>query len=121
MRLLFRIAFWLGVVIVLLPGPMLPPGPSGPQTGGTQLSARTSSADAREICPRRFEACTEPLQALAKLGHEFYRRLAEGGTRPGDKLVRRNSSDTLTAADLMAPWRGHRAQAPAAPSSTALR
>ena len=114
MRLLLRMAFWLGVVIVLLPSPMLPPAsPAGP-THST--AARNAGTDAREACPRRLDACSASLQAFAKLGRDFYRRLTERiGER--DKLTRENSSDTLTAADLTAPWRGSAGRATAAKAS----
>jgi len=115
MRLLFRVAFWLGIVIVLLPSPILPPAspPSAPQS-----AAKSAGADPREVCPRRLEACTEHLQAFAKLGRDFYRRLAEGGAQRGNKFGREGSSDTLTTADLKAPWRGSPARATAAQTSS---
>jgi hypothetical protein len=110
MKLLLQMVFWLSVVIVLLPNPPSRTAAPPSQTSGTQASAaNAASADARRFCPRQLDACSEGVQAFAKLCREVYRFLTEPSAQPGGKSVRdaaSQSHDTLTPADLSTPWRG---------------
>jgi hypothetical protein len=110
MTFLFRMAFWLGLVILLLPGPLVRPGVPSPSTNGSQaLAAKSTGADRPPSCPRQLDACAENLQAFVKLCRDVYRFLSDRG---GQSAIRsandaaNPSRDTLTPADLAAPWRG---------------
>jgi hypothetical protein len=110
MTFLFRMVFWLGVVILLLPGPALRPGVPSPSTNGSQaLVAKSSGADTLRSCPRQLDACAENLQAFIKLGRDIYRFLSDRSGQTGIRSANDTanpSRDTLTPADLAAPWRG---------------
>jgi hypothetical protein len=75
MFFLFRVAFWLGVVCVLLPS-----GGSQPeaQIDATQAVTLASAAmsDARGFCDRQPDACNVGGKIVAAIGHK-----AEAGAR----------------------------------------
>jgi hypothetical protein len=132
MFFLLRVAFWLCVVLALLP------------TGGSKQTAQTANpnsefnaveafsaaaatvSDMRHFCERQKDACTvgsqaavafgQRAQAGAQMVYEFFNeRLASQETgsvaSPASSgkaatPVTRASQNTLTANDLIAPWRG---------------
>jgi Family of unknown function (DUF5330) len=130
MFFLLRMAFWLSVVLILLP------------SGGSQRTASAPSAelgaieavsaasatvsDMRQFCTRQPEACAAGSQAAVALGqraqagarmvYDFISERAaprETGSVTTTKSVRpaapaAKSQDTLTAADLVPAWRGPR-------------
>ncbi len=110
MRLLLRMTFWLGVVIVLLPNPPLRPGALEPSTSGTQAAVpKTASADTGRICPRQLDACCSGFQAFAKLCRNLHQFLTERGAQRRSKSAGDTagaSQNTLTPTDLVMPWRG---------------
>ena len=131
MRFLLRMAFWLGVVLVLLPSGGSQPAPKSDVSTGEAISAaKAAVADARQFCERQPEACTVGSQAAVAIGHRaqagakmLYEFLndqlgpndATGvvttarATRPGEAVplpVARPSQNTLTPADLAPVWRG---------------
>src|SRR5216684_3397322 len=110
MTFLFRMAFWLGLVILLLPGPALRHVIPGPSTSGPQtLVGKPVSAETRQACARRFDACAESLQTFAQLWRDVFRFLTERGGQRGTRSASdaaNPSHDTLTPTDLAAPWRG---------------
>jgi hypothetical protein len=110
MTFLFRMVFWLGVVILLLPGPALRPGLPSHSTNGSQaLAAKSSGADTVRSCPRQLDACAENLQTFVKIGRDIYRFLSDRSGQTGIRSASDTASpsrDTLTPADLAAPWRG---------------
>jgi hypothetical protein len=69
MRFLFRMGFWLTVVLILLPS-------GGSQTNSNTLvnasdalsAAKATVTDARSFCARQPEACTIGSQAALALG-----------------------------------------------------
>ncbi len=128
MFFLLRMAFWLGVVCVLLPGS----GAKSPdsQIDATQAMTLASAAvsDARGFCERQPDACKVGGQVAVALGHK-----AEAGARtlyefvtaklneqsapaskpakpdkPEMKVVPASNVDhgTLTQQDLTTPWHG---------------
>jgi hypothetical protein len=125
MMFLLRIAFWLTIVLVLLPsGKSEPLG--GPQVAAADaISAATATlSDLGQFCARQVDACTVGSQAAAVLGHraqtgvkmvyDFFtdRKAATpvetgGGRAPASahSVVVQSSQDSLIAADLIAPWR----------------
>jgi Family of unknown function (DUF5330) len=123
MRFLIRMAFWLTVVLVLLPI-----GASGPAPKlninpiDAMSAAQATVTDMRSFCERQPEACTVGSQAAVAIGHRaqagakmLYEYLSEHfgpnetGTvanANGKKTVVRPSQHTLLQADLVPAWRG---------------
>jgi len=144
MFFLLRMAFWLGVVCVLLPSG----GAKSPdsQIDATQAMTLAGAAvsDMRGFCDRQPDACKVGGKVAVALGHK-----AEEGARTLYQLVSTKLSDqakpeqkgaarksepkvlpvsnvdhgTLTAQDLSAPWHGRvplpprRAEPPGKPSA----
>jgi hypothetical protein len=128
MRFLLRVAFWLTVVILLLPTPPAQHAGPTPAIGTTDAVSAASAAvsDMRQFCSRQPEACAIGSQALTQFGHKaeagakmLYEFLNEhfGGERTApvaasspDKPVAppalRPSQHTLTPADTAPAWRG---------------
>lgn len=129
MFFLLRMTFWLGLVLVLLPsGPSQQP--EGSQVAASQAISAASATvgDLRQFCARQPDACTvgshvasqlgSRAQAGAKMLYEFVtetlKRKEAGGDNAGrdgkpgaDRAVAdKDSQNTLTPADLAAPWRG---------------
>ena len=136
MFFLLRMAFWLSVVLVLLPSggsQHTASAPSSDVGAGEAVSAASATmSDMRQFCTRQPEACAVGSQAAAAFGqraqagarmvYDFINERAaprETGsvttkatrqtaaqTAPAAK-----SQDTLTAADLVPAWRGPRREA----------
>jgi Family of unknown function (DUF5330) len=127
MRFLLRVAFWLGLILVLLPT-----GGSNPYAGGSQFGAAdaftfagAAVTDMRQFCARQPDACTVGGQAAqligqraragAKMLYEFLNDRvapAETGSVPPkgtpDKSVpvqAPHSQHTLKPADQVPAWR----------------
>jgi hypothetical protein len=124
MFFLFRMAFWLGIVLILLPSGASQPAPAHAVGAGDAMSAASATVtDLRQFCARQPEACSVGTQvamgigyraqAGAKMLYEFLSdRLAPretgsivGGSTRADKTAR-SSQNTLTPADLAPNWRG---------------
>jgi len=77
MFFLLRMAFWLGVVCVLLPGGSKSPSPDA-QIDATQAMTLAGAAvsDARGFCERQSDACKVGGKVAVALGHK-----AEAGAR----------------------------------------
>jgi hypothetical protein len=125
MRLLLRMAFWLTVVVLLLPTGGTHTSPSAAVTASDAISAaKATLADAQSFCARQPEACAIGSQTAVALGHRaqagaklIYDYLSEHlgpdseVAPPGKSVAQpsgRISRDTLTPADLVPPWRGPR-------------
>lgn len=135
MFFLLRMAFWLGVVLVLLPTGAAQRSPSSNDVNASEtLSAASATvADVREFCQRQPSACTVGSQVATAIGYKaqagakmLYDVLSEAmarretGTLPSTPprhaagpqavsartAVERSSQSTLTPADLAPPWRG---------------
>jgi hypothetical protein len=125
MMFLIRVAFWLCVVILLLPSGKTEQVAAGPQIGAADaLSAASATfADMRQFCSRQPEACTVGSQAAVafgqkaqasvkyvydflteKLAHEpAATAAASGGT---ETLAAKPSQNTLTPTDRGPAFRG---------------
>ncbi|MGD0025152.1 MAG: DUF5330 domain-containing protein [Xanthobacteraceae bacterium] len=129
MFFLLRMAFWLGVVLILLPSGSGQRGPSTSDVGASNaLSAASATVhDLKGFCTREPDACTVgsqvataigyKAQAGAKMLYDFLTEalapretgsLADGAGKSalGKSPVQRASQNTLTPADLNPAWRG---------------
>ena len=123
MFFLLRVAFWLGLVLVLLPREKTPESEKLPQLGASQaVSAATAAvSDMSQFCKRQPAACEVGGQAATVIGQR-----AQAGARKlyqiiTDKRASDHTSslgsvghanaaeaaprDTLTPDDLVAEWR----------------
>jgi hypothetical protein len=122
MRFLFKLAFWLSIVVILLPTAPSQQDQSSQVTTSEAMSAANSAlADMRQFCARQPDACTigsqalnqfgQKAQAAAKMLYEFLNdRFGKEASRPlaSDKAQPANakpSQNTLSPGDLTAPWR----------------
>ena len=129
MFFLLRMAFWLGLVLVLLPSGASQQ-PQGSQVAASEAisAASATMGDLRQFCARQPDACTVGSHVASQLGsraeagarmlYQFVTeklKRKEGGSdntaRDGkpaaDRAVAdKDSQNTLTPTDLAAPWRG---------------
>ena len=125
MFFLMRMAFWLGLVLVLLPREKTPESEKLPQVGASEaVSAATAAvSDMSQFCKRQPAACEVGGQAATVIGHraqEGARKLYQiitdkkspdhtgsiGGAGSSDGSAMGSAlADTLTSDDLQAEWR----------------
>jgi hypothetical protein len=123
MKFLLKLAFWLTIVVLLLPSDRTQQSAPSPQIGTSDAVSATSAAysDMRQFCVRQPEACSVGSQALVQLGYKaqsgakmLYEFLTDklGHEAPRDgagsvaTTARKPSQNTLTPADTALPWRG---------------
>ncbi len=126
MRFLLRMAFWLTVVLVLLPSAGSQPTPKVNMNAlEAMAAAKATVTDMQSFCERQPDACTVGSQAAVAIGHRaqagakiLYDYLSEqfgqadsgtGASPPTDKSRQppaRGSQQTLSPADLAPTWRG---------------
>src|ERR1700674_1753279 len=128
MRFLLRVAFWLSVIVLLLPAAPSEGAPTSTPVGTTEAVSAASAAvsDMRHFCARQPDACAVGSQAITQFGHKaeagakmLYEFLNErfGVERTGpvaanglDKPAAANSpkpsQNTLPPADIAPAWRG---------------
>jgi hypothetical protein len=133
MFFLIRTAFWLSIVIMLLPTPDSMKTEGG--VGATQAigAASATMSDMKQFCVRQPEACDVGAQALTQFGRKaqasakwLYEFLGEKLANDHTASVPRAkdpskpapadidpSQNTLTAADTSPTWRGPQRQADA--------
>jgi Family of unknown function (DUF5330) len=129
MFFLLRMAFWLGIVLILLPGaPQHGPSTSGVGAADAVSAASATVHDLKGFCAREPDACTVGsefatsmgyrAQAGAKMLYDFLtealashettsqvgERIKSAANRPSPQ--QRGSQNTLTPADLAPAWRG---------------
>ena len=124
MFFLLRMAFWLGLVLVLLPREKTPDSEKLPQLGASEaVSAATAAvSDMSQFCKRQPAACEVGGQAATVIGHraqEGARKLYQiitdkrspdhtgsiAGSEDTDAAqVAAAPRDTLTPDDLVAEW-----------------
>src|SRR5262247_1447080 len=118
MRFLLRMAFWLTVILALLPSGGSPPTPKLTVSAiDAMLAAKATVTDMGSFCERQPDACTVGSQAAVAIGHRaqagakmLYEYLNEQlGPQPADAVgsTGKASQHTLTATDLEPAWRGH--------------
>jgi hypothetical protein len=123
MFFLLRMAFWLGLVLVLLPREKTPESDKLPQLGASEAVSAASAAvsDMSQFCKRQPAACEVGGQAATVIGQR-----AQAGARKLYQIItdKRASDhtgslggighanvaevaprDTLTPDDLVAVWR----------------
>ena len=127
MFFLLRMAFWLGLVLILLPSGSSRQ-PQGNQVAPSEAISAASATvgDLRQFCARQPDACTvgshvasqlgSRAQAGARMLYEFVtdnlkRKDGDNAGRDGkpaaDRAVAdKDSQNTLIPADLATPWRG---------------
>lgn len=135
MFFLLRMAFWLGVVLVLLPTAAAPRSPSASDVNASEAISAASATvgDMRGFCTRQPDACTVGSQVATTLGYKAQagakmlydvltealapretgsvssppsRRLAGTKLGPEKASAQRTSQSTLTPADLAPSWHG---------------
>ncbi|MGA2288857.1 DUF5330 domain-containing protein [Bradyrhizobium sp.] len=121
MFFLLRMAFWLGLVLVLLPRDKTPESEKLPQVGASAaVSAATAAvSDLGQFCKRQPAACQVGGQAATVIGQraqdgarKLYQIITDkhssdhtgsiGGIENADPALA--SRDTLTPDDLLAEW-----------------
>lgn len=124
MRFLLRMAFWLGLVLVLLPRDKTPESDKLPQIGASDAVSAASAAvsDMSQFCKRQPTACDIGGQAATVLGErakdgarKIYQIITDKkppdhtGSIPGESEAQppaaMASSDTLTPDDLALEWK----------------
>ena len=122
MRFLLRMAFWLGVVLVLLPsGGSQPVPPAQVSAGEAFSSAKAFMTDVQHFCDRQPDACVigsqtattlgQRAQVGAKILYEFLNEKfgSEESARATGSVplpATRPSQNTLKPSDLAPGWRG---------------
>jgi hypothetical protein len=122
MFFLLRMAFWLGLVLVLLPTDKTPEQDKLPQIGAMEAvtAAGAAMSDMSQFCSRQPTACEIGSQAATVIGHraqagarKVYQMITEKkpdhtGSIGGEHELARDGAppDTLTQDDLKAEWRG---------------
>jgi hypothetical protein len=115
MFFLLRVAFWLSIVVVLLPaGPKTDPSAPAVSTFEAIGAAQAALKDARGFCSREPEACAVGSQALQVFGQKaqngakmLYEFLSSESTAKHDSPTGSTplpGRDTLTAEDRELPW-----------------
>jgi hypothetical protein len=107
MFFLLRMAFWLGVVCVLLPSGSKTTSPEAQIDASEAVTlASTAVSDVRGFCERHPDACVTGSKVAVALGHK-----AEAGARTLYDLVTKlrekskpGSEGTLTPADMAPSW-----------------
>ena len=142
MFFLLRMAFWLGVVLVLLPSGSAQHATQSSDVGASDAVSAASATvrDMRGFCSRQPDACTVGSQVAVSLGYR-----AQAGAKMlyeflTEKLARHDASpvvhtgsitktaqdkssqdrapqNTLIPADLTTPWRGPQAHKDLKPSA----
>jgi Family of unknown function (DUF5330) len=124
MFFLLRMAFWLGLVLVLLPRDKTPESDKLPQLGASEaVSAATAAmSDMSQFCKRQPAACEVGGQAASVLtqraqdgARKLYQIITDkkssdhtgsiGGENVEASLVEAASRETLTPDDLVVDWR----------------
>jgi hypothetical protein len=125
MFFLLRMAFWLGLVLVLLPSDKTPESDKQPQLGASEaVSAATAAvSDMGQFCKRQPAACEVGGQAATVIGQraqagarKLYQIITDkrasdhtgsigGGPNPEEHPNWAAPPDTLTQDDLQAEWR----------------
>jgi hypothetical protein len=128
MGFLLRLAFWLAIVVVLLPAPAPQKAdPDHPQVSTMEALgvAMTAVQDARAFCERNPGACEVGSHALytfgqkaqygAKMLYEFLSERFADDARTATGSIVQPGRHTLTPADLEPAWHGPDGSVPLPP------
>ena len=104
MFFLLRMAFWLGLVLVLLPREKTPESDKAPQIGASEaISAATAAAsDMGQFCKRQPAACEVGGQAATAIGQRAQdgaRQLYKIITKPDQPSVPNKKPDHTSSID----------------------
>jgi hypothetical protein len=128
MRFLLRVAFWLSVVLILLPSGGSQPVPKSQVGVGDAFSAaKAAMSDMQQFCERQRNVCEVSSQTAVTLGQRaqvgakmLYEFLQERFGNDEPTAVRstgtvapsgaRPSQHTLRPDDISPPWRGPQAR-----------
>ena len=125
MFFLIRTAFWLSIVIMLLPTPDSMKTPeSGVGAAQAVTAASATVSDMAQFCTRQPDTCQVGSQALTHFGHKaqasakwLYEKFTSKSEQPATtaspaKALAENDSsqNTLTQADTAPAWRGTQPQ-----------
>lgn len=129
MFFLMRMAFWLGLVLVLLPTEKTPESDKLPQISATEAvtAAGAAMSDMSQFCARQPAACEVGKEAATVIGHraqagarKVYQMITEKKPDTTGSIGRTDEptghyapADTLTAEDLKTDWRGPISEPPA--------
>ena len=94
MFFLLRTAFWLSIVIMLLPAPETMKSESGVGAAQAVSAASATFSDMSQFCARQPDACQVGSQALTHLGHK-----AQVSAKWLYDTLTSKSASTQTAAD----------------------
>ena len=121
MRFLLRVAFWLGVVLVLLPSGGSQPLPKSQVSAGEAFTAaKAAMSDMQHFCERQPSVCEVGSQTAVTLGqraqvgakmlyeflHERFGNDEPTAVQSTGSVPAKPSQHTLRPADLTPPWRG---------------
>jgi hypothetical protein len=135
MFFLLRMAFWLGLVLVLLPTGSAQRSPAGNEVSASQAISAASATvgDLRGFCARQPDACTVGSQVATAIGYKAQagakmlydvlsgalapheagslangapRRLGSAKATMEKAAAQQTSQNTLTPADLAPSWHG---------------
>ena len=123
MRFLLRVAFWLGVVLILLPSGGSQPLPKSQVSAGEAFSAaKAAMSDMQQFCERQPNVCEvgshtavtlgQRAQVGAKMLYEFlHERFGDeaAASQPTGSVPAKPSQNTLRPGDLSPAWRGPQA------------
>src|SRR5206468_11795826 len=124
MFFLLRMAFWVGLVLVLLPRDKTPESDKAPQFGAAEAVQAATAAvqDMTQFCKRQPAACEVGGQAATVIGQraqdgarKIYKIITDkkspdhtgsiGGIETAETAAVSAPVDTLTPDDLQAEWR----------------
>jgi hypothetical protein len=121
MWFLLRVAFWLSVVLILLPSGGSQPVPKSQVSAGDAFTAAQAAVtDVTQFCQRRPNVCEIGSQTAVTLGqraqvgakmlyeflHERFGNDETAASQPTGSVPAKRSQHTLRPADLSPPWRG---------------
>jgi hypothetical protein len=119
MFFLLRTAFWLSIVILLLPTPDSMKSESNVGAAQAVTAASATFSDMSQFCVRQPDACQIGSQALTQFGHKaqasakwLYDLVTSksapqsGPAEPAKAVAESDSQNTLTQADTTPAWRG---------------
>lgn len=122
MRFLFRLVFWLGVVVFFLPSDKAQNAAASRASAKPASSPEAAVLDIHQFCARRPETCATATDAAAEIGQKaqagakaLYGLLRDASTpnetgsvvKKGRNVqVASGSQNTLTPVDLLPGWRG---------------